>query len=224
MNRERVFQVLEKQTSTILLEVLQAAYGEMNTSQRQEVFGEFAAQRSSSLIDGKELLREVREFERESLAGVYYAPFDINSKNFMDVPEETEEWFDRLGDLLKDSSTLTEQGNHAQAVECFGMLYRLIETMENGEEIVFADEYGSWMIPCEGKEILAAYISSLSAIKIPEEFTAVVLPLIRRDSRASFVDRAYASANRVASKEQKAHLRAEIKRQKVETSSRSRRK
>lgn len=80
------------------------------------------------------------------------------------------------------------------------------------------------MIPCEEKEILAAYISSLAAIKIPEEFTAVVLPLIRRDSLASFSDRVYASANRVASKEQKAHLRAEIKRQKVETSPRSRRK
>jgi len=142
----------------------------------------------------------------------------------MHIPEETEEWFDRLGDLLKESAKLTEQGNHEQAVECFHILYKLIEVMERGEEIVFADELGSWMIPCEEKEILASYIASLAATKSPETFTAAVLPFVRRDSYHSFADRVYTSANRVTSKEQKSHLRAELKRQNIPTGPRSRKR
>ena len=58
----------------------------------------------------------------------------------MHIPEETEEWFERLGDLLKASSQLTARGDHLHAVACFGILYELIDAMEGGEEIVFADE------------------------------------------------------------------------------------
>jgi hypothetical protein len=32
-------------------------------------------------VDGKELLHEIKRFQRESLAGTYYAPFNMNSKN-----------------------------------------------------------------------------------------------------------------------------------------------
>lgn len=220
MDKERVFKTLKKQTKSVLLEVLESTYDELSTRQRRWIFSEFV-QKPSSSPDGKKLLEEIKKFQRDSLEGVYYAPFDINSKNFMHVPEETEEWFDRLGDLLKESERLVGQEDHEHAVECFGILYRLIGAMESGEDIVFADELGSWLIPCEEKEILAAYMTSLAATKSPEEFTAAVLPFVRRDSYHSFADRVYTSANRVASKEQKSHLRAELKRQNIPTSSRS---
>ena len=223
MDEERVFKTLEKQPKPVLLELLRSAYSELSTTQRRWIFGKFTEQRSSR-VDGKKLLKGIKEVERESLAGVYYAPFAINSKNYMHIPEETEEWFDRIGDLLKDSAKLTEQGEYGLAVECFGILYRLIETMERGEEIVFAHEYGSWMIPCEEKEILAAYLSSLAATKSPEEFTDAVVPLARRDSYESFANRVYTSANRVASKKQNSHLRAELKRQNIATGPRSRKR
>ncbi len=89
----------------------------------------------------------------KSMAGVYYAPFKINSKNWSHIPDETREWFDRLGDLLQASAQLTAQGNHLHAVACFGTLYTLIAAMEDGEEIVFGDEIGSWMIPGDEKQI-----------------------------------------------------------------------
>ena len=46
----------------------------------------------------------------------------INSKNFSHIPDKTDEWFDRLGDLLKDACKLTRQGDHAGAVACFDRL------------------------------------------------------------------------------------------------------
>jgi hypothetical protein len=168
-------------------------------------------------IDGKKLLRAIKKFQRESLAGAYYAPFDMNSKNYMFIPPETEAWFDRLGELLATSVQLTRQKDHRLATACFGVLFELIDVMESGEEIVFADEYGSWMIPGDEKRYVAAYLKSLAAIASPADFVAVAVPLIRRDSGQNFVSEAYRSAIRVANKDQREHLAAEIDRLKIRT-------
>ncbi len=89
--------------------------------------------------------------------------------------------------------------------------------MEHGDEIVFADEYGSWMIPGGTKKFTAAYLSSLSAIVSPEVYTNAAIDLIRRDWRQSFSDKVYESAIRAANKDQRAHLKVEIMRQNIRT-------
>lgn len=66
------------------------------------------------------------------MAGHYYAPFEINSKNFSHIPEETDAWFDEISDYLEDSSKLTDQGDHKMAVQCFKLLHELIDKMEDG--------------------------------------------------------------------------------------------
>lgn len=200
-----------------MLALLSAAYDQMEYDQRQVVFGNLVRSLPPAPVDGEVLLGEVESFQRESLAGLYYAPFDVNSKNFMHIPEETSEWFERLGDLLQASRQLTAQGDHSHAVACFGMLYKLVDALDAGEEIVFGDEIGSWMIPGDEKQYVAAYMTSLAATATPEEFTAVALPLIRRDSWQSFMTQAYASAVRAADEAQRAHLEREIQRQKIRT-------
>ena len=89
--------------------------------------------------------------------------------------------------------------------------------MERGEEIVFGDEIGSWMIPGDEKQYIAAYMTSLAATATPEEFTAAALPLIRRDRWQSFATQAYLSAIRAANEAQRVHLEAEIRRQEIRT-------
>ena len=153
---------------------------------------------SSAAEDSAWLLRAVKKFERESLTGVYYAPFNMNSKNYRDIPKETEHWFRRLGSLLQASAQLAKQQEHTQAVVCFKILYGLIHAMENGEEIVFAEELGSWMIPGDEKKFIAAYMKSLAKVATPQAFAEIAIPLIRRDSHSAFVDQVYRSAWRVA--------------------------
>ena len=189
----------------------------MDRDQRQEVFGRLIKTLPPAPVDGEALLDEVEDFRRESMAGVYYAPFKINSKNWSHIPDETREWFDRLGDLLQASAQLTAQGNHLHAVACFGTLYTLIAAMEDGEEIVFGDEIGSWMIPGDEKQIVAAYMISLAATATPTEFTVAALPLIQSDSWNMFASQVYASAVGAANAGQRAHLEAEIQRQKIKT-------
>ena len=80
-------------------------------------------------MKGAALLEEALRLERDSRAGTYYHSFMINSKNFNHIPDKTDEWFDRLGELLTEISKLTRQGDHATAVACFDRLYALIKTM-----------------------------------------------------------------------------------------------
>ena len=221
MDKARLLQFLSTQDVSVLLDLLSKAYDEMAHDQRQDVFGKYARSLPPVPVDGEALLGEIERFHRRSLAGVYYAPFDINSKNWRHVPEETKEWFERLGDLLQASCQLTAQGDHLHAMACFGALYEVIEAMESGDEIVFGDEIGSWMIPGDERQYIAAYMTSLAATATPEEFTAVALPLIRRDNRHSFATQAYASAIGAATEAQKAHLEAETRRQKIRTERKS---
>jgi hypothetical protein len=217
MNKTRLLQFLSTKDLIFLLDLLSAAYDQMDRDQRHWVFGKLVEKLPPTPVDGEVLLDEIEGFRRESLAGTYYEPFNINSKNWMHIPEETQEWFECLGDLLKACCQLTRQADHLHAVTCFGILYELIEALESGEEIVFGDEIGSWMIPGDEKQYIAAYMASLAAVTSSEEFSAAALPLIRRDGWHSFSAQAYPSAVRAANEAQRAFLEAEIQRQDIRT-------
>lgn len=215
MDKERILDYLQEQDNAALVRLLDTAYDEMTTNQRRAVFGQLVQRMPPPVIDTEELLDDIAVFREESFAGVYYAPFEINSKNYMDVPEETEEWFERLGDYLEHSKQLSQQGNHVVAIDCFGLLYELIDAMDRGEEIVFAHELGGWMIPVDETPCLHAYIRSLAATSTPEEFTTAVLPLLRRDSYESFANTVYTTIKKVATTAQRVALDAEIAQQHI---------
>jgi hypothetical protein len=215
MDKGRLFTFLQQQEPAMLIEILQHAYHAMTTKQRHAVFGAVVKQIPPAPVDGAQLQSEIHAFHQASLAGAYYAPFNINSQNFSDIPEETDAWFEQLGDFLARSTQLADQGQHHDACMCFGLLYDLIAQMERGEEIVFAEEVGSWMIPGDEKVYLRAYISSLAATTTPEDFAEAMVPLLRRDSSAYFVHKVYATALRAANKQQQAQLKAAITRQRI---------
>jgi hypothetical protein len=219
MNKERLFEYVKTQNQSKLLELLSLAFDTMDTNQRHDVFGKTAKEVPPSSVDGKEILATIEQFYEKSMAGYYYAPFDINSKNFSDIPEETDAWFDETSDYLEDSSRLTDQGEHEMAIQGFKLLYELIDKMEDGDEIVFADEYGTWMITGDEKRFIKSYLSSLAAISTPEEYANGAIPLIKRDSHESFYNKVYASAIKIANEDQKVYLKTEVKKQKIRTRS-----
>jgi hypothetical protein len=217
VDEEHVFAHLTKMKKAALLEYLRAAFEEMSVDQRLAVFGDLAHKPPKGRVDGGELWAEVERFRADSLAKYYYAPFEMNSKNFMYVPDETKEWCDHFADLARDACRLTAQGDHATAVKCFAALDELYQAVDAGAEIIFAEEAGSWMIPFDDKEWLKAYLTSLAATGTPEDFAAAAVPIIARDSRRDFDDETYASACAAATTEQRARLDAELKRQNVRT-------
>ncbi|MFO7971503.1 MAG: hypothetical protein R6U40_07115 [Desulfobacterales bacterium] len=217
MNKERLFEYIKAQNHLKLLDLLSRAFDILNANQRQDVFGKIAKEAPPLRVEGKRLLATIEQFYQNSISGHYYDPFDINSKNFSQIPEETDAWFEELSDYLEDSSKLSDQGDHKIAVQCFKLLHELIDKMEDGDEIVFADEYGTWMITGDEKRFVKSYLSSLSVTSTPEKYANGAIPLIKRDSYESFRNKVYATAVKVADKDQKAFLKTEVKKQQIKT-------
>ncbi len=139
----------------------------MSASQRRLVFGDVAPEPRKA-PDGEALRQEIDQFRRDSLARKYYAPFNVNSRNYMDIPEKTSEWCDRFAQFVKGATRLTARGKHAEAVSCFTILEELQEALDDGKEIIFAEEAGSWMIPVDEKAWRKAYKTSLPAVGAPK--------------------------------------------------------
>ena len=217
MDEDEVFAYLEKQKKAVLLDYLREAFQHLNPRQCRAVFADAVRKPAKATLDGEQLRQEIDEFYRDSLARKYYAPFNVNSKNYMERPEETRDWCDRFAGLVASASRLTAKGKHVQAVSCFAILYELLEAVDSGKEIIFAEEAGSWMIPADEKVWLKTYLTSLAASATPEAFTAAAIPMLQRDSGHSFSKRAYAAALAVASPQQKTHLQAEVRRRKIRT-------
>jgi hypothetical protein len=198
VNEREVFAYLQKQKKAVLLDYLRDAFGQMTAEQRRDVFADAVRKPPKVIIDGDEVRQEIEQFRSDSLARKYYTPFNVNSKNWMHRPEKTRQWCDLFARFAADASRLTARGEHAEAVACFAILSELIEALDSGEEIIFAEEAGSWMIPADKKAWLKAYLTSLAATATPEAFAAAVLPLLRRDSYQSFSSQVYSTALKVA--------------------------
>ena len=215
MDKQELFEFLKKQPKSALLDLLRDAFDAMTGKQQRAVFGDVVPRPVKTRKNVKKLLAEIEQFRRDSLAKNFYAPFDVNSKNYRDIPEETDEWCDLFARFAGDLSKLTANGDHAHAVIGFAALLQMLEAMERGDDIIFADEAGSWMIPADEKAWTRCYLQSLAATTTPEEFVAAALPMIERDSYHSFFGKVYASAVAVATAAQKARLQAKVKRQNI---------
>jgi len=216
-NEKKLFQLISKLKKVELLEYIKSCYYEMDDKQQRSIFGELYNKSVNKNRTPEKLYLEIKSFCEKSNAGYYYAPFNINSKNFMYTPNETDEWFDELSEYLDASSNLVKEKKYKIANNCFENLYSLIEKMEEGEEIVFADEYGTWMISTE-LDYDEAYIKSLAKTKNEKEFTEKVIPLLIRDSYESFSSKIYKKIKKVSKIKQMREVDKEIELQEIKIS------
>ncbi len=209
VNEKIIFEIFKKLRKSELIEYLKSSFYEMDDRQRRDVFLKLQNSIVNKSIKPKELYSKIFEFHKKSNDGAYYAPFDINSKNFMHIPNETDEWFSELSYYLDETSKLVEKKEYGIANKCFEKLYESIEEMENGE-VVFADEYGTWMISTR-LDYDNFYIFSLSQTEDENNFLEKVAPLLRRDSYESFSNKIYSKIRKTANSKQFGKVQEEIK-------------
>ena len=218
MNEFDLFMSLEKKEKSDVLSILRKSYSEMNTQQREIVFGEYINNEIKKLIiekhDAEEICDEVNDFYVDSLAGVYYAPFKINSKNYMNLPEETDDWCSKFCMLLDETSQLAKHNFHKEAVQCFQKLFNLIDKIGD-DNIIFGDEIGSWMVGGNRKQATIAYISSASHILTDNEFVDHLIPILVMDSHESFSNEVYRQASLLSTNEKFSLLQLTIEQKKI---------
>ena len=216
MNKKVLFKILTKKNQKQLLELLSDAWKAMNTHQRDEVFSSvMGAEQYDYLASADETLAAVKEFHARSLARDYYAPFDINSKNFSDTPEETDAWFSRLDGLLIECTKLSNQGEYQIAFEAFELLYELTDAVDSGEEIIFADEAGMWMFTGDEKTYYTAYLKAAASVLSDDDFVEKAMMVIRKDSHQSCFLGLYPVVQSLATSEQMLLIDSEVKRKKL---------
>lgn len=197
INKKILFQIFAKLKKSELLEYLRDSFNEMDDKQRRDVYLDLYNEKVNKDINSKELHTRILSFYKKSIEGEYYAPFKVNSKNYMHIPNETDEWFSELSYYLDETSKLVEKKEFKIAKDCFDKLYDLINKMKDGKEIIFADEYGTWMISTKS-DYDNAYIVALSKIEDEINFAERVLPLLIRDSYESLSSKIYSKIKKAA--------------------------
>jgi len=129
-----------------LLQYISESINVMTKSQIDDVFGVLIVEQKINKMTPDEVLSAIEQFSAESLAGKYYAPFDMNSKNFTFIPPETDEWFRDISIWLDRACELVSQNEPDIARKCLAICMELIERTMRDDRIVFAHEYGDWMI------------------------------------------------------------------------------
>ena len=136
--------------------------------------------RVDKTIAVKSLLEEVRDFQEESLAGVYYESFRVNSRNFMDQSRGTINWIAKFRGLMRRCLEECQGGEYVQTQQAFEALFELLDEIDEGRDdiIFFADEAGSWQVGVDWEKVLPAYFLALTDAAKPKAYAQSVIKLV----------------------------------------------
>lgn len=144
-NRSDILTYFRTLSKPELLEHLEEVLVLLEEKQLDDWLGDWQFQKGISDKPDVDIIEAFKDFKRRSLAGEYYAPFEINSKNFIYVPPETDMWFSELGRWVDVACKAALAGNLLLAKPILDGCMFLLDEMSN-DRIVFADEYGEWML------------------------------------------------------------------------------
>ena len=124
-----------------------------------------------------DLLRAIREFHRESMAGRYYQSFNVNSRNCMEKSRGTAIFIaehSRLVDACLRAERAGDLDTTAEGLELLIGLMREIDRCER-DIVFFADEAGSWQVGVLWDRVLPAWFRSLSPEMDAHEWAETVV-------------------------------------------------
>jgi hypothetical protein len=128
-----------------LLKHLEAVLELLEDSQLDDWLGDWRFQKRRADKPNVGNIEAFKDFERRSRAGEYYAPFEINSKNFRHIPPETDRWFSELDRWVDFACKSALAGKLDLAKPILDGCMHLLDDLGN-DNIVFAEELGDWML------------------------------------------------------------------------------
>lgn len=157
------------------------------------------------------LLEDVLDFHSNSLAGLYYDDFEVNSKNFMDLSRGTINWMAEHKRLMNRCLIESSKGDPDQIRQAFEWLFNLLDEVDECRDdiIFFADEAGAWQVGVEWDEVLPCYFTVLAAVAQPQEYAEGAIKIVK--SHANYnSDNYFKLALEVAKTAQRKVLKARL--------------
>jgi hypothetical protein len=154
---------------------------------------------------------DVKRFEKASLAGEYYEPFFVNSKNYREQSAGTSAWIAEYSRHVDRCVISAKESNPTGLREAMDILFGLLDHLDKGNDniIFFADEGGSWQIGVDWTKVLPVWFKVLSATAGPEEYAKRITAMLSRHYPYGR-DKMLAIARRTATQEQRKAL-AEVR-------------
>lgn len=167
---------------------------------------------SLSLVDetsNQFLIDEVRNFYEESIAGIYYEDFRVNSRNFMDSSRGTINFIAEFRRLMQRCIDESESGNSVQVLEAFDLLINLLDEIDQCRDdiIFFADEGGAWQVGVDWNRVLPCYFRPLAVVAKPKEYAQRAIELVKEHADYQS-DQCLQEALKIATPSQKKALKA----------------
>ncbi len=127
------------------------------------------------------LLDDVKAFERASLAGKYYEPFNVNSQNFMSQFTGTTAWISECRRLVNRCVDQAETADASGVRQAFDIIFGLLDHIDECHEdvIFFADEAGAWQFGVNWEKVLPPWFKVLSATASPDEYASRIVALLK---------------------------------------------
>ncbi|MBT9317615.1 hypothetical protein [Leptothoe spongobia] len=128
------------------------------------------------------ILEEVLDFQADSLAGVYYESFRVNSRNYMDQSRGTINWIAEFKRLMNRCIKECQAGEYFQAHPAFEVLIELLDEVDECRDdiIFFADESGSWQVGVSWENVLPSYFTALAEVVEPEVYAESVVKVVKK--------------------------------------------
>jgi hypothetical protein len=157
------------------------------------------------------LLDDVKRFEAEALAGGYYEPVSVNSRNFMHVSRGTTAFISDCLRLLGRCVTEARDAPTAATAEAFERIFALLAVLDDdpdGAIVFFADEPGAWQVGVDWLAAVSAWLSVLAATATPTDYAERAQGVIERHGEPRRRSKLVAAARTAASDAQRGALDA----------------
>jgi hypothetical protein len=153
------------------------------------------------------LIRDVKLFEKASLAGKYYESFGVNSQNYTQMSAGTRAWIAECCRLLDRCVINAKKSNPVEVREAMDILFGLLNHIDEGRDdvIFFADEGGSWQVGVDWARVLPVWFKVLSTTAEPKEYAERITALLSSHYRSGR-DKMLALARRTATTHQRTAL------------------
>jgi hypothetical protein len=128
------------------------------------------------------LRTSVEAFARASLAGKFYEPFEVDSRNFTQRSAGTLSWTAECRRLFERCARDDSSVPPTEIRGAFDTLFCLLDRVDKclDDVVFFADEAGSWQVGVDWQGVLPAWFAVLATTAEPEEFARHVVERVRR--------------------------------------------
>lgn len=130
----------------------------------------------------RNLLAEVRAFEKASLAREFHESFNVNSKNYREKSNGTLSWIAECRRLLARCVESAKLVDPAEVRQAFDILFSLLDRLDSGNDeiLFFADEAGAWQVGVQWEKVLPPWFSLLAATTEPEEYAERIVHVLKQ--------------------------------------------